>query len=78
MTRTIDTRTLAEAFTLPGSEAEAVYRAALETPERLRMTPDVLDELTGVLVEGLGWDPALADAATAQVARIASVDYAPA
>jgi hypothetical protein len=78
MTRTLDTRTLAEAFTLPGSKAEAIYRAALETRDRLRMTPDVLDGLARVLVEGLGWDPALAEAATAQVARIASVDYAPA
>jgi hypothetical protein len=78
MTRTLDTRTLAEAFTLPGSEAEDAYRAALETRERLRTTPESLDELARVLVEGLGWDPALAEAATAQVVRIATANYAPA
>jgi hypothetical protein len=73
MTHDLDARTLVEAFTLPGSDAEAAYRAALEGVDVGRTTPAALDELAGVLIEGLGWDPALAAAATAQVARIAEV-----
>jgi hypothetical protein len=75
LTRTLDARTLAEAFTLPGSAAEAAFREALEGRGELRTTPAALDELALVLVDGLGWDPALADAAVGQVARIAGVDY---
>jgi hypothetical protein len=78
MTRTPDVRALVEAFTLPGSNAESAYRAALEGREPLRTTPDVLDAFARTLVEGLGWEPDLADVATDQVARLAGISYPPA
>jgi hypothetical protein len=75
MTRTLDARTLVEAFTLPGSDAELSYREALEGHQELHTTAEALDEFAQILTEGLGWDTAFAEAATALVARVAGLDY---
>jgi predicted nucleic acid-binding protein len=70
MTRELDVRLLVEAFTLPGSDAEATYREALEGREAVSATALAVAELARVLVAALGWEPAMAELAVAQVKRV--------
>jgi hypothetical protein len=76
MTRELDVRLLVEAFTLPGSDAEATYRAALEGREPVSTTAVAVAELARVLVVELGWEPAIAELAVAQVEQVTGVGNA--
>ena len=70
MTHELDARVLVEAFVLPGSDAEAAYRGLLEGRTESSTTPSAVAELARLLVDELGWAPAMAAEAVAQVARI--------
>jgi predicted nucleic acid-binding protein len=70
MTRELDVRLLVEAFTLPGSDAEATYREALEGREPVSATAFTVAELARVLVAELGWEPAMVELAVAQVEQV--------
>jgi hypothetical protein len=70
MTRELGVRLLVEAFTLPGSDAEATYREALEGREAASTTAIAVAELARVLVAELGWEPAMAQLAVAQVEQV--------
>jgi len=69
----LDTNILISAFVFPGGAPEAVYRAALEGRLEIVTSPPLLAELGRVLGDKFGWEGAMAEAAVAQVARIASV-----
>jgi hypothetical protein len=68
----LDAGELAAAFVAPGSYEEAAYRRALEGEVGLVTSPGVLLELATLLIERLGWDPAMAEHAVTHVARIAA------
>jgi hypothetical protein len=65
---------LVAAFTLPGDDAEAAYRMALEGRLDLRRDVDALARFGRILVQDLGWDRGHAEAAIAQVVRISGAD----
>lgn len=69
----LDTNILISAFVFPGGAPELVYRAALEGRITLVTSPLLLAEFGRVLSEKFGWDPARAQDAVAQVARIGDV-----
>jgi putative PIN family toxin of toxin-antitoxin system len=69
----LDTNILISAFIFPGGPPESAYRAALDGRVELVTSPPLLAELGRVLTDKFGWEPALAAAAVAQVARIAMV-----
>ena len=69
----LDTNILISAFVFPGGAPEAVYRLGIERKVELVTSPALLSEFGRVLAEKFGWQPAMAEAAVAQVSRIAIV-----
>ena len=69
----LDTNILISAFVFPGGAPEFVYRAAVERRIDLVTSPSLLAEFGRVLSEKFGWEPAMAERAVEQVARIATV-----
>lgn len=72
MTVVLDTTTLVEAFTFPGSAAESAYRAVLEGRTELLTSPSRLAEL-GRALHVLGWDPVRVEGAVAQLVRVSRI-----
>jgi putative PIN family toxin of toxin-antitoxin system len=69
----LDTNILISAFVFPGGPPEDVLRAALEGRIELVTSPPLLAEFGRVLSSKFGWEPAFAEEAVVQVARIGVV-----
>lgn len=69
----LDTNILISAFVFPGGSPEDVFRAALEGRVELVTSPPLLAEFARVLSSKFGWEPAMAQEAVVQVARIGTV-----
>jgi len=69
----LDTNVLISAFVFPGGSPEAVYRLALGGGFDLVTSPPLLLELGRVLQQKFEWEPAMAEAAVRQVARISTI-----
>jgi putative PIN family toxin of toxin-antitoxin system len=69
----LDTNVLISAFVFPGGRPEAVYRLALGGGFDLVTSPPLLLELGRVLQQKFEWEPAMAEAAVRQVARVSTI-----
>lgn len=67
----LDTNVLISAYVFPGGTPEAVYRLALEGRIEIGTSLTLLAEFGRVLGQKFGWHPEQAEAAVAQVTRIA-------
>jgi putative PIN family toxin of toxin-antitoxin system len=69
----LDTNILISAFVFPGGAPEFVYRAAIQLRIELVTSPVLLAEFGRVLSGKFGWDPAMAEEAVRQIARIGTI-----
>jgi uncharacterized protein len=69
----LDTNVLISAYVFPGGSPDAVYRLALSGGFDLVTSPPLLLELGRVLQQKFEWEPAMAESAVTQVARVSTI-----
>ena len=69
----LDAGALVSAFVIPGSDAEATYRRALEGDTALVTTRGTLLSFATLLTDRFGWDPAMAAHAVMHVASAVEI-----